>query len=36
MKVEDRIYSKLPVDAVIRQSPPPNMSVKLGQDAYVV
>ena len=36
MKVEDRIYSKLPVDAVVRQSPPPNMSVKVGQDAYVV
>jgi serine/threonine-protein kinase len=36
MKVEDRIYNKLPVDAVVRQSPPPNMSVKVGQDAYVV
>ena len=36
MKVEDRIYNKMPVDAVVRQSPPPNMSVKVGQDAYVV
>jgi eukaryotic-like serine/threonine-protein kinase len=36
LKVEDRMYSSLPVDAVIRQSPPPNMSVKAGQDAHVV
>jgi len=36
LKIEDRIYSKLPVDAVVRQSPPPNMSVKAGQDAHVV
>lgn len=36
MKVEDRIYSNLPVDAVMRQSPPPNMRVKTGQYAHVV
>jgi serine/threonine-protein kinase len=36
MKVEDRIYSNLPVDAVVRQSPPPNMRVKTGQYAHVV
>jgi len=36
MKVEDKIYSKLPVDAVVRQSPPANMSVKIGQDVHVV
>jgi beta-lactam-binding protein with PASTA domain len=36
MKVEGRIYSTLPVDAVVRQSPPPNMSVKKGQFAHVV
>src|SRR5580698_445446 len=36
MKVEDRIYSLLPVDQVVRQSPPPNMKVKLGQNAHVV
>ena len=36
MKVEDRVYSDLPVDAVVRQSPPPNTRVKTGQDAHVV
>ncbi len=36
LKVEDRIYSALPVDAVVRQSPAPNERVKTGQDAYVV
>ena len=36
MKVEDRIYNNLPVDAVVRQSPPPNMRVKTGQYAHVV
>jgi eukaryotic-like serine/threonine-protein kinase len=36
MKVEDRIYSDVPLDEVVRQSPPPNMHVKLGQFAHVV
>jgi len=36
MKIEDRIYSSLPLDAVVRQSPPPNMRVKVGQNAHVV
>lgn len=36
MKVEDRIYSPLPVDEVVRQSPPPHMTVKTGQLAHVV
>ena len=36
MKVEDRIYNSLPVDTVVRQSPPPNMRVKTGQYAHVV
>ena len=36
MKVEDRVYSDLPVDAVVRQSPPPSTRVKTGQDAHVV
>lgn len=36
MKIEDRIYSNLPVDAVVRQSPPPSMRVKTGQYAHVV
>jgi eukaryotic-like serine/threonine-protein kinase len=36
MKIEDRIYSSLPLDAVVRQSPPPNVRVKVGQNAHVV
>jgi beta-lactam-binding protein with PASTA domain len=36
MTVEDRIYSALPVDEIVRQSPPPNMTVKTGQFAHVV
>jgi eukaryotic-like serine/threonine-protein kinase len=36
MKVEDHIYSNFPPDAVVRQSPLPNMTVKTGQDAHVV
>jgi len=36
IKVEDRVYSSLPVDAVVRQSPPPNIRVKTGQSAHVV
>jgi eukaryotic-like serine/threonine-protein kinase len=36
MKVEDRVYSDQPVDAVVRQSPPPKMSVKVGQRVHVV
>lgn len=36
MKVEDRVYSNLAVDAVVRQSPPPNTRVKTGQYAHVV
>ena len=35
-QVEDRIYSQWPVDAIVRQSPLPNMNVKVGQDAHVV
>jgi serine/threonine-protein kinase len=36
MKVEDRIYNNLPADEVVRQSPPPNATVKTGQFAHVV
>jgi eukaryotic-like serine/threonine-protein kinase len=36
MKVEDRVYSNLAVDAVVRQSPPPATRVKTGQYAHVV
>lgn len=35
VKVEDRIYSAQPVDAVVRQSPPAGMRVKVGQWAHV-
>lgn len=34
--IEDRIYSHFPVDAIARQSPLPDMSVKVGQSAHVV
>ena len=34
--VEDRIYSHYPVDAIVRQSPLPDMNVKVGQRAHVV
>lgn len=36
MKIEDRIFSNLPLDTVVRQSPPPNVRVKTGQSAHVV
>ncbi|HTW22812.1 MAG TPA: PASTA domain-containing protein [Candidatus Baltobacteraceae bacterium] len=36
IRVEDKLYSKLPVDAVVRQSPQANMQVKVGQNAHVV
>jgi len=36
MTVEDRIYSTIPVDQIVRQSPPPNIRVKVGQYAHVV
>jgi eukaryotic-like serine/threonine-protein kinase len=36
LRVEDRTYSALPVDSVVRQSPPGNMRVKVGQYAHVV
>jgi len=36
MKIEDHIYSNLPADTVVRQSPPPNTRVKTGQSAHVV
>lgn len=35
-KVEDRLYNNLPLDAVVRQSPPPGMRVKVGADEHVV
>jgi len=36
LKIEDRVYSTLPVDAVVRQSPAPNIRVKTTQQAHVV
>lgn len=36
IRVEDKLYSNLPVDAVVRQSPQANMEVKVGQNAHVV
>jgi len=36
IRVEDKLYSNLPVDAVVRQSPQANMQVKVGQNAHVV
>ena len=36
LRIEDHIYSALPVDSVVRQSPPAGMHVKIGQYAHVV
>ncbi len=36
IKVEDRMYSDKPRDAVVRQSPPAGLQVKVGQRAHVV
>jgi eukaryotic-like serine/threonine-protein kinase len=35
VKVEDRVYSAQPADAVVRQSPPPGVRVKVGQYVHV-
>lgn len=34
--IEDRVFSHYPVDAIARQSPLPDMNVKVGQHAHVV
>lgn len=36
LEVEDRIHGNLPDDAVLRQSPPPNTTAKVGQFVHVV
>src|SRR5580693_1998034 len=36
LRVADRIYSELPMNAVVRQSPPPGMLMKVSQQAHVV
>jgi eukaryotic-like serine/threonine-protein kinase len=35
IKIEDRVYSVLPSDAVVRQSPPSGVRVKVGQYVHV-
>jgi beta-lactam-binding protein with PASTA domain len=36
LRVADRIYSELPINIVVRQSPPPGMLMKVSQQAHVV
>jgi beta-lactam-binding protein with PASTA domain len=36
IRIADRVYSSLPVNAVVRQSPQPGEQVKLSQNAHVV
>ena len=36
LKVVDRVYSDLPVNAVVRQSPPAGEHMKVSQDAHAV
>jgi eukaryotic-like serine/threonine-protein kinase len=36
LNVADRIYSELPINVVVRQTPPPGMLMKVSQQAHVV
>src|SRR5258708_16182447 len=36
LKIADRIYSDLPINTVVRQSPPAGEHMKVSQDAHVV
>ncbi|MGB7282182.1 MAG: PASTA domain-containing protein [Candidatus Acidiferrum sp.] len=36
LRVADRIYSELPINVVVRQSPPPGMLMKVSQQANVI
>lgn len=36
LRVADRVYSELPVNVVVRQTPPPGMLMKVSQQAHVV
>ena len=36
IRVADRIYSELPINVVVRQSPPPGMLMKVSQQANVI
>jgi len=36
LRVADRVYSSMPVNTIVRQSPPPGEELKISQDAHVV
>ncbi|MGH9640801.1 MAG: PASTA domain-containing protein [Terriglobales bacterium] len=36
LRVADRVYSELPINVVVRQSPPPGMLMKVSQQANVI
>ncbi len=36
LRVADRVYSDLPINVVVRQTPPPGMQMKVSQQAHVV
>jgi beta-lactam-binding protein with PASTA domain len=36
LRVADRLYSDLPINQVVRQTPPPGMLMKVSQQAHVV
>lgn len=36
LRVADHVYSELPINVVVRQSPPPGMLMKVSQQAHVV
>src|SRR5262247_593589 len=36
LRVADRVYSEQPMNAVVRQTPPPGMLMKVSQQAHVV
>ena len=36
LRVADRVYSPMPVNTIVRQSPPPGEEMKISQDAHVV
>jgi len=36
LRVADRVYSELPINQVVRQTPPPGMLMKVAQQAHVV
>jgi serine/threonine-protein kinase len=36
LRIADRVYSDLPANAVVRQSPPPGEQMKISQEAHVI